>query len=333
MQALPVLAEASRVKATELNSHKYLLKSSAKNESHLVQCERKKTRQEKEHEYEKLRQLCSFEDAPNHLKFNPFIREGYRKELTTWLCLESVFWWTNETINIWSHLFGWFLFVGLTIADIQFLSAHASFIDKIIVGAILVCFQACLLLSSIYHTFSCRSAKDYDCFLSYDLFGIALSLLAIYISGIFYAFWCHETLRNFYVCSVAVIFLAAMLLQIPMLKIKDTVKMLVFVIWAVYGIIPTCHWYLEMGGAERQMVQLFIPRVAGMYVLTGLAFVFYIARIPERWFTGKFDFFGHSHNLWHLLVLVAFYYWHNSGFSFLEFRLSNGCAPQNVTIY
>lgn len=142
-------------------------------------------------EYEKLRQLLSYEDAPKHLQFNPYIRSGYRTYLSTKMCLESVFWWTNETINIWSHLFGCVLFLCLTVTDITFLNMHAGLTDKVIVGALLVCFQACMILSSIYHTFSCRSEKDYDCFLAYDLFGIALSLLAIYISGIYYAFWCH----------------------------------------------------------------------------------------------------------------------------------------------
>lgn len=123
-----------------------------------------------------------------------------------------MFWWTNETVritlftwcessatknvlfqvNIWSHVFGWLLFLGLTINDIRFLNLHASITDKIIVGLLLVCFQICMILSSVYHTFSCRSAKHYDCFLSFDLLGIALSLLAIYISGIYYAFWCHD---------------------------------------------------------------------------------------------------------------------------------------------
>lgn len=47
-----------------------------------------------------------------------------------------------------------------------------------------------------------------------------------------------------------------MVLQIPALKVKDHVKMLVFVTWAAYGVIPTCHWYFEMGGNESQMVQV-----------------------------------------------------------------------------
>ena len=49
-----------------------------------------------------------------------------------------------------------------------------------------------MALSALYHTFSCRSEHDYNTFLMYDLFGIALSLLAIYTSGVYYAFWCHH---------------------------------------------------------------------------------------------------------------------------------------------
>lgn len=137
-----------------------------------------------------------------------------------------------------------------------------------------------MILSSIYHTFSCRSEKHYDCFLSFDLLGIALSLLAIYISGIYYAFWCHDVcidvlylcyvmmfcycfinhflvlqnLRNFYTTTVAAIFLAAMAIQIPSLNVTSHIKMIVFVAWAAYGILPTLHWAIEMGGFQNTMV-------------------------------------------------------------------------------
>lgn len=68
-------------------------------------------------------------------------------------------------------------------------------------------------------------------------------------------------------------------------------------------------------------LQLFIPRVIGMYLITGLAFLIYITKIPERWFVGKVDYLGHSHNLWHVFVLIALYYWHNSGKLFIYFVL------------
>ena len=30
-----------------------------------------------------------------------------------------------------------------------------------------------------------------------------------------------------------------------------------------------------------------------------------LSRLPERWFEGKFDYFFNSHNVMHLLVLIA----------------------------
>lgn len=60
-----------------------------------------------------------------------------------------------------------------------------------------------------------------------------------------------------------------------------------------------------------------------MYALSGFAFLIYVAKIPERWCIGWFDCIGHSHNLWHLIVLAALCYWHNSGkcFPFFLVRL------------
>lgn len=270
--------------------------------------------------------LLEYKDAPSYLKFNPYIRSGYRGYLSTKMCLESMFWWTNETVNIWSHIFGWMLFMGLTLYDLLLLNIHASFSDKFIVGLLLVCFQACMILSSMYHTFSCRSERAFTCFLSFDLFGIALSLLAIYMSGIYYAFWCDKEWQMFYLITVFLIFAFAMVLQIPKLKIDANTKMIVFLIWAVYGVVPTFHWTYTMGGMENPVVQILLPRVFGMYTISGLAFLIYISKFPERFWSGRVDFIGSSHQWWHLFVVLALYYWHNTGIKYVEFRMNHGCA-------
>jgi adiponectin receptor len=41
----------------------------------------------------------------------------------------------------------------------------------------------------------------------------------------------------------------------------------------------------------------------GASYLIGVAI--YISRVPERFYPGKFDFIGSSHNIWHLFVLIA----------------------------
>ena len=49
-----------------------------------------------------------------------------------------------------------------------------------------------MAMSVGYHTFCCHSKDFYHCWLSYDLVGISFSLLAIYTTGIYYAFWCQN---------------------------------------------------------------------------------------------------------------------------------------------
>lgn len=49
------------------------------------------------------------------------------------------------------------------------------------------------------------------------------------------------------------------------------------------------------------------------YLIIITAFLIYYTKIPERWFAGKFDIIGHSHNWWHLFVILTLYYWHNTG--------------------
>jgi hypothetical protein len=48
----------------------------------------------------------------------------------------------------------------------------------------------------------------------------------------------------------------SMVMHVPRLKIKDHIKITVFVSWAAFGVIPTIHWYFEMGGRENTMVDV-----------------------------------------------------------------------------
>ncbi|KAI5732821.1 hypothetical protein M8J76_004536 [Diaphorina citri] len=262
--------------------------------------------------------LLSYHEAPTHLQFNPYILSGYRGYF--------IFWMTNETINIWSHIFGWMLFLALTLYDLFLLNFEASVFDKFIVGLLLGCFQICMVTSTLYHVFSCKSERHFHNFLTFDLFGIALSLLAIYLTGVYYAFWCHKEWQNFYLATVFAIFIACMILQIPRLNIHPDIKMLVFVCWAAYGVVPTVHWAVIMGGWDNPIVNMLLPRVMGMYGISGLAFLIYITRFPECFFTGKVDYIGSSHQWWHFFVVLALYYWHNTGIKYIEYRMNHGCT-------
>lgn len=66
--------------------------------------------------------------------------------------------------------------------------------------------------------------------------------------------------------SVTLIFIVAMVLQWPRLKVPYPVKMCMFIGWAVYGVVPTLHWTYAMGGFDNPMVQVIIIFLFGPLV-------------------------------------------------------------------
>ena len=63
--------------------------------------------------------VCDIDDAPEWMVFNPHIRSGYRVG-ARWLgATRSVFMRHNETVNIWTHLLGFLMFVALIVRTYQ----------------------------------------------------------------------------------------------------------------------------------------------------------------------------------------------------------------------
>jgi predicted membrane channel-forming protein YqfA (hemolysin III family) len=58
--------------------------------------------------------------------------------------LYSLFWWTNETLNAWTHLLGWMYFAYFTVKEVvqTFSDGESiSWHDNLMMIMILVCFQ------------------------------------------------------------------------------------------------------------------------------------------------------------------------------------------------
>ncbi|XP_063850785.1 progestin and adipoQ receptor family member 3-like isoform X3 [Scylla paramamosain] len=197
--------------------------------------------------------------------------------------------------------------------------------------------QVCMLLSSLYHTLNCRSEESCRRWLSYDIFGISASFLAIFLSGIYYGFWCPEYLgvRNTYMALVGCLFLGAMtfLLNPKLMGSEwDNTRVALFTGWAVSGLLPLAHWMYIHGGFNHGIVQVFLPRIIVMYIISGAAVFVYLGKIPERYFPGRFDIVGSSHQLWHLIVVAALIYWHQTGLLYAKFRLTYGCRADLIDL-
>ncbi|XP_074546992.1 progestin and adipoQ receptor family member 3b [Halichoeres trimaculatus] len=275
--------------------------------------------------------LYTYEQIPLFLKENPYITDGYRAHLPSKLCLRSIFILSNETVNIWSHLLGFLLFFSLGVNDLSTVlpASGANREDYVIYAIGLFCFQVCMLCSVGYHLFAChRSEKTSRRWLALDYAGISVGILGCYVPGIFYAFYCNAFWRQVYLLTVLSLILAVFCAQVhPRYLSNDwrRIRMTIFCCVAGISVIPACHWVWLNGGLSTDVVQLFLPRVIVMYLIAGSAFLFYVTKIPERYFPGQLNYLGASHQVWHILVVLMFYWWHQTAVHIMRFRHSQTC--------
>uniref|UniRef100_A0A3Q2PEC9 Progestin and adipoQ receptor family member IIIa n=1 Tax=Fundulus heteroclitus TaxID=8078 RepID=A0A3Q2PEC9_FUNHE len=275
--------------------------------------------------------LYTYEQIPVFLRDNPYITDGYRAYLPSRLCIKSIFILSNETVNIWSHLFGFLLFFCVGVYNMASVlpSIGASREDYVIYSIGLFCFQLCMLCSVGYHLFCChRSEKTCRRWMALDYAGVSIGILGCYVPGVFYTFYCNNYWRQVYLVTVLAMILAVFFAQIHPLYLSKQWKQLrslIFCSVAGYGLIPTIHWIWITGGFSAELVQAFVPRVLVMYLIAALALVFHVSKVPERYFPGQLNYLGSSHQVWHILLVLMFYWWHQSSGFIMAYRHSQPC--------
>ncbi|KAK4344380.1 hypothetical protein RND71_037474 [Anisodus tanguticus] len=76
--------------------------------------------------------LISYHELPEYMKDNEFIMNYYRANWPLKEAFFSIFRWHNETLNVWTHLIGFILFMVLTIANAEHISQLADFMTMFI---------------------------------------------------------------------------------------------------------------------------------------------------------------------------------------------------------
>jgi hypothetical protein len=57
-----------------------------------------------------------------------------------------------------------------------------------------------------------------------------------------------------------------------------------------------------------------------------VGFVFYFFHIPEKWFPGRFDYWFHSHQIWHICVVAAIVVWFITSLETSSLLINRGCG-------
>ena len=100
--------------------------------------------------------IWSWEDLPQWMQSDPYIRRGYRRQLDSFsACFQSIFYLHNESVNIWSHLLPTLVYVAVLLATdystrlngVDLSTADNAVIQTYIAGSIAcLAFSVCLAL-------------------------------------------------------------------------------------------------------------------------------------------------------------------------------------------
>lgn len=276
--------------------------------------------------------LIRYEDLPVPWRINPHILKGYRFRESYSGCIRSAFAVSNEMVNIWSHALGLILILAVAFyfypTSINFgLSTNA---DVLIAALFFFAACQCLACSTIWHTMNAiTDVHLISTFACVDYTGISLLIAASIMTTEYTAFYCEPVSRTAYMMATMMLGVAGVVLPWnPTFNKAEMawVRVGFFIGLGATGFLPILQLSFSRGS---QFVWTFYSPIAkSMLVYVAGAFV-YASKVPERWCPGMFDYFGGSHNLWHIAVLggILFHYSAMQEFFSLAFQRAQGGCP------
>ncbi|XP_059624023.1 heptahelical transmembrane protein 4-like [Cornus florida] len=366
-------------------------------------------------------QLVEYHSLPGYLRDNEFIVGHYRSEWPLKQILLSIFTIHNETLNVWTHLIGFFIFLSLTIytamkipkvvdlsdvlkkADLHKLHAelmaclpslpnmpdlhrfreelktslptidlipspsnwhiielltnclperfsHGNHTDICVLHnvkedlaniiaplmmrpitrwpffAFLGGAMFCLLSSSTCHLLSCYSQRLSYIMLRLDYAGIAALISTSFYPPVYYSFMCDPFFCNLYMGFITLLGIATILVSLlPVFEKPEyrSIRASLFFGMGVSGVAPILHKLILFWDQPEAHHTTGYEILMGIFY--GVGALVYAMRIPERWMPGKFDIAGHSHQLFHVLVVAGAYTHYQAGLVYLKWRDLEGC--------
>jgi adiponectin receptor len=255
--------------------------------------------------------LQRFEELPTWYQDNPFIRSGYRPvSYSSSTCLYSWTFLHNETLNIFTHLIPAILSLVAQISIQVMISSHfprASREDRLIFSLYILSATVTLVLSTGYHTFMNHSFQVSSLWLRIDYVGILTLILGSFFSGIYVGYysepillWTYWTMIITLSVITSILVLHPRLQGLPYRGIRTTA----FVATALSGFAPIANGLWLYGWEE-----MWVRSGMSFWLLEGICYgigaFFFATRIPESILPGKFDILFGSHQIFHVMVVVA----------------------------
>ncbi|KAK4998391.1 hypothetical protein LTR66_002365 [Elasticomyces elasticus] len=250
-------------------------------------------------------------DLPSWQQDNHFIHSGYRQASNSYRrSAASLAYLHNETVNIYSHLIGAMLVLlggAIMYRRLEPRYHMANQQDVIVFGCFILGATACLGMSATYHALSNHSEAVSKFGNKLDYMGIVFLIWGSFVPSIYYGFSTEPELVKLYWSMITTIGAGCGIVSV-MAKFRTPqwrpFRAFMFVAMGLSAAVPVLHGLKVYGFSQLdQQIGLKWLVLQGLLYIVGAGI--YAARVPERWRPGRFDIWGSSHQIFHILVLLA----------------------------
>ncbi|AMD20947.1 HEL334Wp [Eremothecium sinecaudum] len=258
------------------------------------------------------RRLAAFHELPDWQKDNDLIWTGYVKETNSIrACLRSMTYFNNESVNIYTHLVPSITYLVVLLLLTQLVLDKvvpgSTFREYLMINLYLVGAVTCLMCSSCFHCLKHHSEKHNNVWSKVDYVGIIVQISCSILSLLYYGLYDQFSLFLFFACFTLVLSCCCTVFVLHD-KFNSVafrpIRAVFFTVFGLSGIIPVLAGYLHPGIAGWMIrIQLKFVIIEAIFYILGV--VLYGLRIPEALAPGKFDFVGHSHQIFHIMVVLG----------------------------
>ena len=243
---------------------------------------------------------------------NSFISVGYRKSYCTFKeCLQYLCVLHNEWGDFWSHfltLVGFLVWITylFTTGVVTTEPYHYPLVCYFIGSCI------CMLGSSTAHCFSPMSADAHTILFMFDYLSISSYAFGADLALYYYERPVHHWFFNLRWVNIGMFLILCVTSTVVSSfsrfyckKYRYIIRAIVYSLPALVGTAPMITRFFTSEDGDKFSLAT-IPLHIMCYVGSVGAFFFFASKLPERvspW--GKFNYFGHSHQIFHIFVSIS----------------------------
>ena len=254
----------------------------------------------------------TYEEIPDYRKDNSYIHTGYHPSINTWretfgllVTLHS------ETVNIWSHMVGIFLFSWYLWDSVFNVDAFDYWIKVWFDLAALIFF----INSTAYHWLHICSENCHNYVLCLDHCGIALHVYNLHLTWMYRGLIYNEQLFSvFFVIQTVILFLTVIVSYRNIYlyvwgsydwKFNESLRCGLYVLPHLFVYLIMYYYQYHLDEESHFITLECWDSLFLCSITTYISGIVYVLKYPEVVWPGKFDIFFNSHQIMHFMLLLG----------------------------